>query len=202
MEIKKFETYCNTYVVLSDTSAVVIDPFEFTPEIKALLNRAGIETKAVILTHGHYDHIRDAVKVREATGAKIYVHKFDAECLSYTQFTLCGLFGQTLEPFDPDVTFSGGEILEIGDIFLEVIHTPGHTKGACCFKMGDVLFTGDTLFEGSIGRTDFPRSDHGDMLRSLKKLKALTGDYKILAGHGYETTLETEKRQNMYLFGI
>ena len=87
----------------------------------------------------------------------------------------------------------------MGDITLKVIHTPGHTKGSSCFKTGNILLTGDTLFEGSIGRTDFPRSDMSEMISSLKRLKALKGDFKILAGHGEETTLETEKRQNMYL---
>ncbi len=202
MEIRKFTTYCNTYVLLTDSSAVVIDPYEFTPEIDALLNRSGIEKRAVVLTHGHFDHIKDASLVREKTGAKILIHKCDEECLLYPHFTLCALFGQTLEPFSPDETFEDGDEIKVGDITLEVIHTPGHTKGSCCFKTGNLLFTGDTLFQGSIGRTDFPRSDVGQMLSSLKRLKGLPGDFKILAGHGEETTLEAEKRQNMYLLRV
>ena len=202
MEIKKFTSYCNTYVILTDTSAVVIDPFEFTTEISGLINRSGIENRAVILTHGHYDHIKDAVKVRQSSGAKIYIHKEDEECLLYPHFTLCALFGQSLEPFKADYTFEDGEVLSFGNISLEVMHTPGHTKGACCFKMGDVLFTGDTLFEGSIGRTDFPRSDSVQMINSLKKLKGLKGDYTVLAGHGEKTSLEHEKKQNVYLLGV
>ncbi len=202
MEIKKFTTYCNTYVLLTDTSAVVIDPFEFTPEIGALLNRSGNENRAVVLTHGHFDHIRDAALLREKTGAKIYIHRDEEECLLYPHFTLCALFGQTLEPFSPDKTFEDGDEIRVGDICLEVLHTPGHTKGSCCFKTGNLLFTGDTLFEGSIGRTDFPRSDVSQMISSLKRLKGLQGDYKIFAGHGEETTLEAEKRQNMYLFRV
>lgn len=199
MEIRKFSTYCNTYVVLTDTSAVVIDPFEFTPEISALLNRSGIEKRAVVLTHGHYDHIKDADKIRQLTGAKIYIHRCDAECLLYPQFTLCSLFGQSLEPFSPDETFKDGDILETGDIALEVIHTPGHTTGSSCFKLGDTLFTGDTLFEGSIGRTDFPRSDGTQMMLSLKRLKGLKENYTVLAGHGQTTSLDYEKQHNFYL---
>lgn len=199
MEIRKFSTYCNTYVLLTESSAVVIDPFEFTPEINSLLNHSGIQHRAVVLTHGHFDHIKDATLVREKTGAKIFIHKCDEECLLYPHFTLCALFGQTLNPFSPDETFEDGAEIKVGDITLKVIHTPGHTKGSSCFKTGNLLFTGDTLFEGSIGRTDFPRSDMSEMISSLKRLKALKGDFKILAGHGEETTLETEKRQNMYL---
>jgi glyoxylase-like metal-dependent hydrolase (beta-lactamase superfamily II) len=202
VEIRKFSTYCNTYVVLTDTSAVVIDPFEFLPEISALLNGSGIEKKAVILTHGHFDHVKDAEKLRRLSGAEIYIHECDAECLLNPQFTLCSLFGQEMEPFSPDKTFGDGDVLEIGDISLEVIHTPGHTKGSSCFKMKDVLFTGDTLFEGSIGRTDFPRSDTAQMINSLKKLKSLKGDYTVLAGHGERTTLSHEKEQNVYLMGV
>ena len=105
MEIRKFSTYCNTYVLLTESSAVVIDPFEFTPEINSLLNHSGIQHRAVVLTHGHFDHIKDAALVREKTGAKILIHKCDEECLLYPHFTLCALFGQTLNPFSPDETF-------------------------------------------------------------------------------------------------
>ena len=202
MEIKKFATYCNTYVLLTESSAVVIDPYEFTPEIDSLLNHSGVEHRAVVLTHGHFDHIKDAALVRKKTGAKILIHKCDEECLLYPHFTLCALFGQTLEPFSPDETFEDGDEIKVGDITLEVIHTPGHTKGSSCFKTGNILLTGDTLFEGSIGRTDFPRSDMSEMISSLKRLKALKGDFKIFPGHGEETTLETEKRQNMYLLRV
>ena len=199
MEIRKFVTYCNTYVLLTESSAVVIDPFELTSEIEELLSRVGAEHKAVILTHGHFDHIKDASLLREKTGAKILIHKCDEESLLYPHFSLCALFGQTLNPFSPDGTFEDGDKLKIGDITLEVIHTPGHTKGSSCFKTGNLLFTGDTLFEGSIGRTDFPRSDMSEMISSLKRLKGLEGDFKIFPGHGEETTLSAEKRQNMYL---
>ncbi len=202
MEIRKFVTYCNTYVLLTDSSVVVIDPYEFTPEMGVLLNRAGVEHKAVILTHGHFDHVKDAALVREKTGAEIFIHNCDKECLLHPEFTLCHLFGQSLSPFSPDKTFEDGDEIGAGDIKLEVIHTPGHTRGSSCFKTGGYLFTGDTLFKGSIGRTDFPRSDVNEMLSSLKKLKGLDGDFTILAGHGEDTALDAEKRQNMYLLRV
>lgn len=148
-----------------------------------------IRLKALILTHGHFDHVGGAAACG-AAGIRIGCFKEEKD------IALChnegALFGVPVPPFAIDFTFDEGA-LKIGDIELEVLHTPGHTRGSVCFIAEDSLFSGDTLFCGGYGRTDLYSGSASDMALSLKRLFSLSGDYAVYAGHGGITTLSAER---------
>jgi glyoxylase-like metal-dependent hydrolase (beta-lactamase superfamily II) len=180
----------NTYLLFDDTTsrAAVIDPALGADVILGKAQELGAQITHILNTHGHPDHICDNRRIKEATGAKLCIHELDAYRLVYNPFSN--------DPIPPtvDILFKGGEILEIGTLKVEVIHTPGHTEGGCCYYLAEegVIFTGDTLFAGNIGRTDLDGSDPTAMLKSLKKLFTLPKNVKVYPGHGYLTTIEDE----------
>lgn len=154
----------------------------------------------ILLTHGHFDHIGGVEEVRRATGAEVYIHEFDAPMLSGEELSLNSQMN-----FDPLNTVElytvvrGDCYINDADCSFRVLHTPGHTKGSVCYICDDVIFTGDTLFCKSIGRTDFPGGNPYSMKESLIQLLELEGDYRIYPGHTGQTTMSQEKRYNPYL---
>lgn len=177
--------YTNCFLLIGDDGhAVAIDPAASADKFSALLEEEGAELTHIFLTHAHHDHIGAVEPLRKKYGAKVYLHPADAK-----------LFGLT-----PDVKFADGDKITVDDMNFEIISTPGHTPGSVCIKCGDVLFSGDTLFFRSIGRTDFEGSSMADMRDSLLKLcTLLPGDMQVLPGHEQFTTLEQEKQYNPFL---
>lgn len=203
MDIKTFEMGSlgtNCYLVKVDGATVVVDPFDIDPKIEEFLGNNLELEKYVLLTHCHFDHILGANKLREKFGAKIIIGEYDAEGLSNTSISLSRWMGFKQEPFTADILAKDGEILKLGNTETEVVHTPGHTAGSVCYKFEDAVFTGDTLFKGSIGRTDLPTGNYDAIIDSLKKLKnTVPKDTVVYPGHGPSTTMEQEIQNNPYL---
>ncbi len=194
----------NCYIIKAENGdAAVIDPTSFGPALRRALEEEGIsELKYILLTHGHFDHITGADKLRTAFSGEIAIHRLDAPCLESSNESRAADFGYPFKSFKEDIILEDGDKLPFGDGEIEVIHTPGHTVGSVCFKMGDSLFTGDTLFRLSIGRTDFPGGSMPEMMSSLRKLKAIEGSYKVYPGHENVSDLDYEKAFNPYMKGI
>lgn len=202
LEIEKLKTHgfsCNCYLIKGEKGSIVIDP----GERETLQSLRGEEVKYVLLTHGHFDHIRGARALQEA-GAKIGCYSGEEEiCRNYH---LGEIFGDgPFPPFSVDFTFEE-ETLSLEGISISVISTPGHSRNEACYLIEDdkkyapgALFTGDVLFCGSVGRTDGPFGSFETLKKSLKKLTDLKKDYLVFPGHGKETTLFFEKEHNGYL---
>ena len=192
----------NAYVLFDEASGdcLLVDPGE--PDSPAIAKAAALGgVRYILLTHGHFDHVLGAAEARRRTGAPLVIHEADAPMLTDPQLSLCArFFGPGLqETCAPDATIREGERLPFGGSEIRVLHTPGHTPGSVCYAVGERLFTGDTLFCGSIGRTDFPGGDLTQMRRSLARLAALEGERTLLPGHGAATTLARERAHNPYL---
>lgn len=189
--------WANTYL-LTDGRGVsaVVDPGAPTPRLLEALD--GRNVKYILLTHGHFDHITGAPAVKEQTGAEILIHRDDAPMTEDPAKSLAlAALGRGQTPFSADRLLDDGQTLPFGDI--RVLHTPGHTPGSVCYLCEDIIISGDTLFAGGIGRTDFPGGDLGEMKRSLRKLLALPGDFTVYPGHGEATTLENERVNNDHI---
>lgn len=188
----------NSYIVTADhQNAVVIDPsgtHVFDECVRRHLNPA-----YVLLTHCHFDHVM-GVALFQANGAKVVC--LDKEKKHFgTGVDLFDYFGAPRTPFTVDETVTDGEMRTLAGVTFSVLSTPGHTAGSACYLLEQerVIFTGDTLFAGSIGRTDFPTGSMGELRESLRLLGGLQGDYTVYAGHNEDTTLETERRSNPFL---
>lgn len=190
----------NTYILdLGSGFGAIVDPGGDCGRITAFLSSRGLSAEAVLLTHAHFDHA-GAAACLQRKGAKIYVHTADVGLLQ-SDGNLAAVFGEPFETFQPDVTVSGGDTLTLGDTVFTVLHTPGHTAGSVCYvaEKEHVIFSGDTLFYLSAGRTDFPTGSGRQMLHSLRDvLFRLDGDYTVYPGHDRATTLHFEKEHNPY----
>lgn len=192
-----FATNCWLLALEGHEEAVVIDP-GFSPDrVKALLRAAGKRPVAVLATHGHYDHVGSAAEFC-GTELPFYIHKDDEQAMVDPQAWGAGMPIPVQTPHDVR-TFSEGDVLELAGISLDVLHTPGHTPGSSCFRAGDLLFSGDLVFRGAIGRYDFPNSSAQDMWASLGRFLALPDDLDVHPGHGDATTVELERRTNPFL---
>ncbi len=187
------------YAVTNDNEAVLIDPGDGFAKISAFLERENLTLKAVFLTHGHFDHIGAVNAVKEKYEVPVYIHKADYEMAKNPVLNSSYDFGGHEIFCDPDKFYEDGEKINLLGETFEIIHTPGHTEGGVCIKVSDSIFTGDTLFYGSIGRTDLYKGDYDTLMNSLKKLMALPGDYNVFPGHGEATTLSNEKKTNPFL---
>ena len=206
IKIERFvvgEIEANCFFVSDDEGnlAFLVDTGDYSFELKKRIKEFGAEkVKYILLTHGHLDHIGYASEMREEfPSAKIVIGKDDAHFTNEDDLNLSSLFGMTFRHFDADILVEDGSELAFGSKKIKVISTPGHTKGGVCYIFGDCIFTGDTLFRGCIGRTDFPTSSKEDMKKSLEKLEALDGNYKVYCGHESNTTLDRERKNNIYM---
>ncbi|MFO7913048.1 MAG: MBL fold metallo-hydrolase [Desulfotignum sp.] len=180
--------------------AVVIDPGDEPDRILMALAEAELKVAYLIDTHGHFDHVGANKKMKEVTGAVLAIHPDDAPMLSELSRS-AATFGLAAENSpEPDMLLNDGDKITFGTITLTVIHTPGHSRGGICLYTKGHLFAGDTLFAGSIGRTDLPGGDYDTLIASIKnKLLNLPEDTVVYTGHGPETTLMNEKRMNPFL---
>ena len=188
----------NCYLIYDEESnkACLIDPGVYDAKIIDVITSKELSLEYIILTHGHFDHILGANAFKEKTGATIAAHELEAEYLGDPKKSLSG--GETVSA---DILLKENHTLVFGDISLKTIHTPGHTKGSCCFicENEKVIFSGDTLFKNGIGRYDLYGGDYNVLMKSLQKLKSLKENYKIYPGHGDSTTLANEIAGNPYL---
>lgn len=191
----------NTYVLFcQDTGcAAVIDPGEGAEDFLLQLPD-GCTVRQILLTHGHFDHAAGLRAVADATGAPFGLHRADAEVLRSGPET-AAMFGLSMErPPEPDFWLSADESLKVGSLDVEVRHTPGHSPGGVVLLCGGYAFVGDSLFAGSIGRTDLPGSNHMDLMDSLaEQILTLPDDTAVLSGHGPATTIGQERRSNPFL---
>jgi len=198
--VSVYETNC--YIVgCPDTRlGAVIDPGDDGDYIIDQIKRVELDIKYIILTHGHIDHINAVSDIKNFSGADVLIHEKDKEMLTSSFGNLSAFTGNTISQLKADKVLNDGDEIKVGNLTFQVIHTPGHTPGSICLKTGDYIFSGDTLFAGSIGRTDFPGGSYRDIIRSIKeKLMIFEGDILVLPGHGPETTLENEKIFNPFL---
>lgn len=196
----------NCYIVAAGKGApaVVIDPAGEVKSIVSRLRRAELECVGVLCTHGHVDHVAGAGPLSDAVGAPVYIHAADAGSLASPRTRLMGLAGGVMATRPREVRYLvDGDSVEVGDVSLAVLHTPGHTPGGVSFYTPGYLFCGDLIFQGSIGRTDLRGGSLQGLLQAVKdKVWDLPGDTLILPGHGPETTLGEEKRHNPFLRGL
>jgi hydroxyacylglutathione hydrolase len=181
-------------------SAVVIDPGDEANKILMALAQSKLTVKYILNTHGHFDHVGGNQKMKDATQAEILIHKADEPMLGMLS-SFGASFGLNVDNSPPaDRTIDEGDKITFGDITLKVIHTPGHSPGGVSFYTDGIVFVGDTLFAGSIGRTDFPGGDFNTLISSIKnKLFPLGDEVRVYTGHGPDTTIGMEKRYNPFL---
>lgn len=191
----------NCYIVSDEDTreAVVIDPGDNAPSILAAVEREKLTVRYVLLTHAHFDHILAVHEVRAATGAQYVVPEGDVWLLDKQNMGQFRAIASGYVQDTPDLLASEGTEITFGGLTATYLHTPGHTPGSCCIRIEDCLFTGDTLFRHECGRCDLEGGDFAQMLRSLKRLHDLAGDYRVLPGHEGLSTLEEERMQNPYM---
>ena len=190
----------NCYLVRCDPigHGVIIDPGDEARRIADEVKAMGLEPEAILLTHGHVDHVNAAAALRRRFRSRVVCHGSDAEMVRGEE-TL-SLWGMQRNPCQVDQVVSDGDTIIVGGQSISVLHTPGHTEGSVCYAIDTALFSGDTLFNGSIGRTDLPGGSDAQMMRSLKtRIAALADETEVFPGHGPRTTIEYEKKSNPFL---
>lgn len=190
----------NSYLLVENNEAVLIDAGVPAKRVLDTLARKNAKLKHILLTHGHIDHICSADEIRKNTGASILIHENDSSALTDAGKNLSSDFFSPMVYGKADRELSEGDEIELGKVTIKVIHTPGHSKGGCCFLAEDKLFSGDSLFAGSIGRTDFYDGNYSELISSIRnKLFTLPEKTVVYPGHGYETTIGNEINNNPFL---
>lgn len=190
------------FAINKDTKEIlIIDPGENAKELSEQIHKKGYQPAAILLTHGHFDHATAADALSEEFGIQIYAHEAEKETLESERLNLCGMIGEH-HIFHADVYLKDEQEIDLAGFHIRVLFTPGHTVGGCCyyFSYEDAVFSGDTLFAMSVGRTDFPKGSMSQLIRSIKeKLMVLPDQTVVYAGHNDITSIETERMYNPYL---
>jgi hydroxyacylglutathione hydrolase len=192
----------NCFIVADEKTkdAVVIDPGDDAQDILKVIKDKGLRVRYIVNTHAHFDHVGANKAVKDATGAELLLHEADAPVLAAVanQARSFGMSPVSSPP--PDRLLKHGDSIVAGEVSLKVLHTPGHTPGGISLLEQGIVFTGDALFAGSIGRTDFPGGDLRTLIRSIKaNLMTLPDDTKVFSGHGPESTIGDERAENPFL---
>jgi glyoxylase-like metal-dependent hydrolase (beta-lactamase superfamily II) len=180
--------------------AIVVDPGDDAQDILKVIKEKGLRVRYIVNTHAHFDHVGANKAVKDATGAELLLHEADAPVLAAVAIQSRSFGMSPVSSPPPDRLLKHGDSIVAGDISLKVLHTPGHTPGGISLLEQGVVFTGDALFAGSIGRTDFPGGDLRTLIRSIKtNLMTLPDDTKVFSGHGPASTIGDERRENPFL---
>ena len=202
MVLGPVQTNCY-FLINEDTKEVlIVDPADRAQKIIEWINSEGLKPTAILLTHGHFDHIMGVAGVKKEYNIPIYASKDEVEVLANPQINVSTMMGAYLS-MKADKLFSDGDVLELAGVKLKVISTPGHTIGSVCFYMEEekVLISGDTLFEASVGRSDFPTGSSRQLIESIKtRLFALPDDTDVFPGHGGTTSIAYEKAHNPFIY--
>ena len=195
----------NTYIINEKQDAFIIDPGAHFKEIKAYIEDQNLNVKGVLLTHGHFDHLYTLNKVVAAYDCPVYIYEKERDFLFDPNLNLSNTLNRpiTLQDKQKVQTLVETDILELGNETIRVLHTPGHTRGSICYKYKRFLFTGDTLFKGTIGRSDLPTSNKSDLQNSLIKIMQKNRDNTLVyPGHGPFTTIVNERMENPYILDL
>ncbi len=190
----------NCFIIADEASkkALVIDPGDEPDRIMDIIKENGLEVEYIVCTHGHFDHVGAVSDLKKDTGAKVLIHKEESEIYDAAK-DMAAFWGYELDPLpDPDILAGDGDIIRAGNLSFEIFHTPGHSPGGICLYGYGIVITGDTLFAGSVGRTDFHGGDMQKLKSSFKRLMTLPENIQVLTGHGPDTTIGREKRENMF----
>lgn len=195
---------CNCSIIADENTheAMVIDPGDDIGDIETILQKHGVRVKQIVITHAHIDHVGGAMKLRAATGAPILLNQKDHALLKMLDMQAAWLGMSTPDEVEVDRTITDADKVEAGDLVANVMHTPGHTEGSIClyFPAEQKLIAGDTLFSGSIGRTDLPGGSFDKIIRSLhEKVLSLPDETIVVPGHGPLTTIGDERETNPFL---
>ena len=192
----------NCYIVYNEgsTEGLVIDPADLGEKIHIEMEKMGLKCVGILLTHGHFDHIKGAKRLQQLSEAKIYAYEEEKEICEDPQKNVSKIFGATYT-LTPDCYFKDNEEFDMAGFHVKVLHTPGHTIGGCCYYMAEqnVVFCGDTIFQQSVGRSDFATGSASQLIRSIKdKLLPLPDETVLFPGHGEATTVGDEKVYNPF----
>lgn len=189
----------NCYLITDQASGLsaLVDCTDDSKEMRDFIGSAKLEY--ILLTHGHFDHIGGVAAISRDYGAKVVISAQDASMLSSGKASLSAFFGIKQDKITPDLTVSEGSSLMLGETQIKVLATPGHTKGGVCYLLKDCIFTGDTLFFCSCGRTDFPGGSSKEIMQSLKRLATLEDSLKVYPGHDRTSTIAFEKTNNPFM---
>ena len=193
MQVGPIGTNCYFLIEPEQKALAIIDPGDEPKRIQQVVHETGCKVEYILLTHGHYDHTTAVPELHKAyPDAKVYIHAADANGAGSQIFPLAGQMSGLNH-------YTEGDQLEFAGHIINVIHTPGHSPGSVVLHCEDILFTGDTLFAGSCGRTDLPGGNYDQIMRSLKRLGELEGDFHVCPGHDRPSTLEQERQTNFFL---
>jgi len=190
----------NCYIIADEKTneCFITDPGDEPDRILDLIHKNNLIMKYIICTHAHFDHVAAIPEIKEGTKARIVLHSDDLNMYRSTK-DQAAAWGYEIDPLpEPDIFVSEGDILELGGLKFEVLHTPGHTQGGICLYGEGIVITGDTLFAGSVGRTDLQGGDISKLRKSFKRLMSLPDEVKVLTGHGPESTIKKEKIDNFF----
>ena len=190
----------NDFLLIDNGEAALIDASATIPELDSVLKENNAELKYIFLTHGHFDHIMGIKELQDKHDLKVYVHEDDKPIIDDTNKFLQAVGMDEIEIPRIDVLLKDGDKVKVGNIELDVIHLPGHTPGGVGYRTGNMLFSGDTIFLGSIGRTDLPGGDYDTLVKNIReRIFTLPENTVIHTGHGAETSVEYEKKYNSFV---
>ena len=199
LAVGQLETNANLVGDEQTKQGVVIDPGDEGDRIMAMVKESGLEIQSIICTHAHFDHIGAAGDIRNETGAKIMLHKDDLEGYGLAK-EQASFWGFDLDELpQPDDFMAEGDDITVGPLSFKVMHTQGHSPGSVSLYGEGIVLTGDTIFQGSVGRTDFPGGSMEKLKISFRRLLDLPEDTKVFSGHGPETTIGREKKENLFV---
>lgn len=190
----------NCFIIGDEETAesIVIDPGDEPDLIMDVINGKGLKVSYIVCTHGHFDHVGAVSDIKGKTGAKVVIHKDEIE-IYHAARDMAAFWGYEVEKLpEPDILVDDGDRIRVGNIIFTIIHTPGHSPGGICLYGEGIVVTGDTLFAGSVGRTDFYGGDMNKLRDSFNRLMSLPEETKILPGHGPDSTIGIEKRDNPF----
>lgn len=200
LELGPFASNCYVVGAESGKEGMVIDPGAMGEQIVTQIKALGLDIQVIVLTHGHMDHTGALAEVHQATGAQIAIHAEDAPFLQAGHPMMRAFNPVRRELPQPDRLLKDGDIIDIGELHFRVLHTPGHTPGGICLQEEGIVFTGDTLFQFSVGRTDFPGGSHELLIAGIRsKLMPLPDSTIVCPGHGPDSTIGIERRANPFL---